>query len=333
MVKKLLGYALVCLACALAAVTLFLPDRFSYDNAEQCFYETEDGTIARISYAEAYRRIETVRGDGVVLTGGGFVDGSERLATVIETLSNGELAQLLAVQADGLTNLERAAIYRVWGNTLFYDGDSFAWNGAGVSRTDRVRATRVVLLGGSLPNGFLAQSGATEIVVGADAEIDATDLIGSAVSSLSARAPYYAEGNCLYLSRGGSVRLVAALPCEDIVLGYADYYDRGALSACGNAVSLTVPNLRGELCSLFSEQVPHSLKTVTVTGGRVDGVTFYGCPSVETITACKVETDGDAFLGCGSLKTLHTANKDVRLTGEFSRSRADCGCYIFTNMM
>jgi len=327
--RRVVRVILTLIVCALLVVLLIVPN-VSFVGAKCVLCTDQSGKSFYLSYSEAYERLESVTEKGVLLTGGVSVSGSKALQGVLQTLATGELAELLAMDTDGLTDLERAAIFRTWGNTLFYDGDSFAWNGTGVARTSDTKFLRAILLGGDFPKGFLADAGVCELTVGANAEPTAKGLLNSEVVRLHARAPYFAEGGCLYLTRMGAVRLIAVLPCREAVIGEADYFDAGALDACPQLSSLTVSSLKGSVRALFSDGVPETLQQIRILGGAVENYALLGCGSVEEVNACGAKAETEAFVGCSGLKTLHTENGSVRLTGDFERTRAACGCYIFT---
>lgn len=116
--RKLLSIAAVGLVCLLTAVLILMPN-IGRKEKKEILCTDRDGTLRRLTYAEAYDRLEAVDRNGIHLTDGGFVAGSEALKTVVDTLESGDSVRILAVDSEKLTDLERTAIYREWNDTLF----------------------------------------------------------------------------------------------------------------------------------------------------------------------------------------------------------------------
>lgn len=327
--KKLFSIAAVGLVCLLTAVLILMPNMIGRKERKEILCTDREGVVRRLTYAEAYERLGTVDRDGIYLTDGGFIAGSETLQTVVDTLEGGDSVLILAIDSEKLTDLERVAVYREWKDTLFYDGVPFVWDGHRAVRTEDVRARKAVLSYGDFPKGFLAETGATELYVCGSSSPTADGLVGSYITTLRAEAPYVAENGCLYLEHRGR-RLIAALPNTQLEIGETDFYDEGALNACTQLTDLTLPFVQGEFRTLFSEGVPKSLKRVCVLSGTLSDLAFYACPDIEEIVACGVTAQEGAFIGCSSLKKLHIATETVALVGEYSVTRAECGCFIFT---
>lgn len=329
-VKRIIAVVVTTIFCFLIVGLLFMPYVTKTDAKEViCVYE--DGTVQRFSFAQAYEGLGRADEDGIYLSDGGFILGSTAWREVFVTLREGELAQLLSMQSEGLTDFERASIDRFWGDTLFYDGEPFAWTGSRIARTERKQCHTLVLLSGDFAKNFLEESGATELYIRANAEPTAKRLSATRALVLHAEAPYFAVDNCLYLNHIAT-RLIAVTFAQEVVVQDVDYYDDGAFDACLGVQKVTLPFLCGEFRTLFSNGVPASLQSVRVLNGTITDEAFYACSDITEIDACGVSVEDGAFLGCASLNQLHTANGYVLLDGEYSKTRAACGCYIFTRV-
>ncbi len=272
---------------------------------------------------------------------------SDRAKATVAAFEQAELADLLSLDKEGLSPAERGAIYRAYGNVLYYDGDAFAWNGEEFARSSRKRMEKVVLLSDNLPKELLKECGAGTLAVRAEAKLTADRLLGSTVSALEAELPYVARESALYLQTAAGERLVAVLPAvTELTVEGCAFIDEGALTACRGLTSLSLPfvgnsgypsakEFVGELGVLFGKDekgayaVPDCLKKVSVSGGSIVSYAFYGCDGLEEINACGVswwDISREAFTGLPSLKRLITPRYSVTLTGEFEKSKLDCGC-------
>ena len=265
----------------------------------------------------------------------------------ISDLKNGDLAPMLAMGYD-LDRLERAALFHVYGNTLYYDeGDLFSFNGERVVFLDTVKkAERVMVTGGSLPASVLLLTEAETLVVGDRAELSHRTLDGTSVK-VEGRGRYATEeGAILDTSLGKS--LVAGQPlAEAICVPDVAACKQGALLPCRNLVRLELPFVgsgpvaagdlfHGELGYLFSDggnyAIPATLTEVKIRGGVLVSTAFYACRQIESVDACGVprgNIERDAFAGLESLRYLHTPREDVTLQGNFSARKAPCGCTIY----
>ena len=126
--------------------------------------------------------------------------------------------------------------------------------------------------------------------------------------------------------------------------------EEGALSACRGLRSLTLPfvgntvfvdaaDYCGDLGVLFGlsdereYDVPETLVSVKVLGGRLRGFAFSGCSSLTEIDACGIPAfavSRQAFLGCGALQKIHTARADIVCPEGFVSERAACGCFVYS---
>ena len=330
---------------ALAAVLLAafpLPRRLQTHGYYACVWE--DGSRTQETYAAAYAAMVGAEEEGVALARGerrGLLSATPRYAAVYDVLAHGTVAQLLSLDAEGVSALERAALWRTFGETRWYAGEWFAWDGARVFRAEDMRAETVVLSEGGTS---LAATGAVRLELRPQAQLSADMLCGSRIAEVAAQAPYACEGNAIYLDTPGGRRLVAGLPAAtSLAVSHARFLDEGALLPCTALQSLVLPfagtGAAGEdmLASLFSDgtdyRVPSSLQCVRICGGRVASDAFYGCGSLREISTCGVaaeKIDPAAFLHCTQLRVLHTARQDVLLPEGFTETRAPCGCHIFT---
>lgn len=310
----------------------------------------ENGMITDESYATAFSAIVCAREDGVVLERNGvrgLISADGDFLRVYTTLSEGSLAELLALNTDGIADIGRAALYRTFRSFLWYSDGVFVYDGTSVLRSDRTNAQTVVLLSDRFSKGFLAQSGAETLIVREGAEITVSDLISSCVRQIITQPPYLFENDGLYLSTAGGNRFVAALSgaASFTVADNVTFCDEGALSACTRLEELTIPFVgsaknvygaayNGYFWYLFGENdtggflIPPSLKRIFVTGGVIKSHAFYGCSHVEEINTCGVSAENieeDAFADCTGLRFLHTA----AVLSDMPAELAPCGCYLY----
>lgn len=340
------AFALLC--CTLS---LFLPPPKTTGIANGSYVCTwENGAITDESYAAAFSALVCARENGVVLERNGvrgLISADDDFMRVYTTLSEGSLAELLAMNTDGIADIGRTALYRTFQPFLWYSDDVFVYDGTSVSRSDRTNAQTVVLLSDEFQKGFLAESGAETLIVREGAAITASDLISSRVSQIVAQPPYLFEESGLYLSTAGGIRLVAALAnaVSFTATDNVSFCDEGALSACTELEELTIPFVgsarnvygaayNGYFWYLFGENdtggflIPPSLKRIFVTGGVIKSHAFYGCSHVEEINTCGVPAENiekDAFADCKGLRFLHTAAVLADMPAEL----APCGCYLY----
>ncbi len=337
-VIRALIFALLYLICALLCFLSF--PRRTLARSEEYTAVWSDGSVTRESYASAYSALSGAGNGSVLLEREGVcgeIAAGEAFAAFRTVLEEGSLPELLAADPEGLAPIERAALYRTFGNTVFYSADYFAFDGTRVLRTARRTFGELVLLDGDLPAAALRNTGAKKLVLRADARLAAASLAGSAVEECVASPPYRSSGGAVYLDTAGGTRLVAALPlitslCAD---GYR-FCDQGALAPCTQLCSLQLPFAGsaesasdGRLAWAFGDELPASLKRVKLTGGTVSAFTFAGCGAVEEIDLCGIPAEDiapAAFARCTSLVRLHTS---AEWETDFSRTRLPCGCYLY----
>lgn len=308
-----------------------------------------DGRITRESFTSAFRDTADCTEEEIILLRGGvtgaIATGDKAKSVFLALHSDTPLAELLALNTEGATRLERAALTRKTERRLWYDGDWFCWEGDRLRRTAARAAEEVVFISGTLATGALIKTKAVRLILGANAQIGAGDLCGSAVSELNAYPPFVVQDGALYTQTVGGKKLIAALPHVKTLT--AENYvvcERGALSPCAQLEELTIPfagNFAddktsfycGEFAYLFEGDVPPaSLKKVTVTGGALTPYAFYGCATLREINACGVSAarvSPTAFYGLANLRKLHSPRADIRLSGSYSCSPAPCGCTVF----
>lgn len=249
------------------ALVLFLPLPETRDVGKETYECTwQDGSVSRLNYAEAYSALSGITEQGVVLARGdltGEIAGGAEFCRAAQILRTGSLARLLSLEAGDALPLERAALYRVYGNRGWYAGEFFAFDGTRVFRTSRAVFNEVALLSGNLPAGVLRVSGADKLVVFAEAKLSANALVGSNISEAEAAYPYSSEDGGIYLHTAGGKRLVAALPKVKSLRVNSRFIDEGALSPCQTIEELILPrSYAGTLAMLFGGPVPETLKTV-----------------------------------------------------------------------
>ncbi len=355
--QKRLSQIVTLLLCMAIVLSFLLPFPKRISSAEEeviCIWK--DGSKTSESYVSALASFCGIEEDGILLRRGeleGKVALSEKAKSLVSALNGAPLADLLSLSGEGLSRFEHAAIFRAFEDTLFYDGDCFAWSGERLVRTELRNAKKVVLLSGKLPKGLLAQTGAEYLRLDEYAELTAAALTGSQVVAIKANAPYEAVENAVYRNTPTGTRLIAALPqTEALVIENCSFIDEGALSACTNLKSLTLPfvgntkycnslSFRGEIAALFGTDeegryyVPSTLERVTVCGGKLVSYAFYGCASVKEVNVCGLpwqDIARTAFLGL-RLSTLHCPRSDVQLTGAYESEYLPCGCTLFTQRL
>ena len=318
-----------------------------------CRWETGEQAL---DYAAAYAALVGAGEEGVLLEQGGVqgtIPPTQAYRALLPMLEEGALAQLLSLSGQGLSRIERAAVWRTYSARLWNaDGEWFSWTGNAVARTQlsaRPYADTLTLFSDPPAAQVLAQLGTQRLVFRDAGTLTAHDLVGTRVSSVSLPAPYAFSQGVLTLDTAGGRRIVCGMPVATaLVLPSAAFADEGALLACSALEEVTVPfagssaggagsDFRGEFAHLFSDNgrycVPETLKRVTVTGGVLVAYAFYACSAVEEITACGVDAQDiarQAFLGAPALRTLHTPRRDVALSGEYAARTLACGCTLYT---
>lgn len=348
-------WRVLCLACALLVaagciVALFLPFPSLYGRAGRVLCVWEDGTTVWESYAAASAAVCGTEPQRILLRRddiGGYTEAGETYGRVIARFEGAQLADLLGETWE-LAPIERAALWKSYGDTLWYDGGTFAWDGTEVRLTQREHAARVILLSGAFEGDMLSHSGATVLSLRAQSQPCAADFVGSAVQTILCEAPYYMQGGALCKGTAGGDRLIAALPAaRELSVSDVRYADRGALLACTQLERLTLPFVGsalsdagsaydGHLGYLFSEEdgepyrFPETLKTLCVTGGTLSADALYGMTALETLDLCGVPQENitvQAFSLLPSLKVLHTAA--VWQGQGFAVRTLACGCYEY----
>ena len=98
-----------------------------------------DGRITRESFASAFRDTADCTEEEIILLRGGVTGAiatGDKAKSVFRALhSDTPLAELLALNTEGATRLERAALTRKTERRLWYDGDWFCWEGDRLRRT------------------------------------------------------------------------------------------------------------------------------------------------------------------------------------------------------
>ncbi|MBR7186527.1 MAG: hypothetical protein IKD43_03450 [Clostridia bacterium] len=350
--RKLGALALsVALVFSSLAMLIFpLPHALSSEReVYRCIWD--DG-YAEESYASAYAALIGIGADGnLELKRGahvGVIETGSRFRHAYAVFSQGNLFELVTLDMGGLSKLERTALYRRYGETIFYTSGAFAFDGERVKHVVPYFARELVLLEGGLPSGYLTSVGASKLRLTANAQVSARDLMESEVEEIATEAPYCAEGGALYLDGVGGRRLVAALPhLTELTLSESSFADMGALLPCKSLVSLTLPYAGsainasgsayiGEFAYLWEDageyRVPKTLRHVRITGGKLAPYSFYACDTIEEIDVCGLRAEdisAQAFLGASALKKLHVPGADVMLNGEFTKTFAPCGCTVF----
>lgn len=340
-------FPLFCAAAALCYLVSLLCSYGLFSPAAElyiCRFEEEE----QLTFAQAYPLLSGVTQEGDILLRRegerGIVRTGEAFKRTNETLAFCDLGELLQIESE-LSRLESAALFRLYGDAMFFDGGPFVFDGKRVKPSALIRAKTAVLLGGELPEDALIQTEARVLDIRARAELSASDLVGSRIKEVIAHPPYsYAEG-AIYRETEGGKRLIAGMPLAKHVTVDCDFCDRGALLPAEGVCSLTlafvgnsaemISDFHGELAYLFATyfdyRVPSSLKEVKVTGGYLVSRAFYGC-DLTSIDACGVEAEHiapDAFSGLEHLTKLHTSAQNLLLDGQFETETAPCGCTIY----
>ncbi len=347
-------WLLAVLALLLAAVyiaLLFLPYPRAVEFPRDSYRVVwSDGSVTEENFASAASLLDGVGENGEILLRRDGLTGScfdvENVKAAREILEGGELALMLSMDFS-LDRLGSAALYHVYGGTLYFDaGDWFAFTGERAELTQIRKAGRVFFTGGDLAASALLSTEASTLIVGDLAEFSYKTIDGTAVT-VEGRTRYLTvDGAIVDAELGGSLAAGQPLATQISVPDVAAS-KLGALLPCKRLVSLDLPFLgsgpvaagekfRGELGYLFTDGnayfVPDTLKRVRVRGGALISFAFYACASLEEIDACGVDPDAierQAFAGLENLRTLHTPQKDVVLTGEFVSHTAACGCTVY----
>ena len=337
-------------ALAWAAALLF-PLPAAAPAAQERYSCAWEGESTQESYASAYAALAGAGEEGVLLVRGserGVIAPTQAYEELYFTLTQGSFAPLLAATAQGLTRIERAAVWRTFSPRLWYADEWFSWTGDAVARTARsehVSAQTLTVFSGFPAARDLAALGVERLVLREAYPVSAEDFIGTRICALEIPAPYSVQDGAVLLATAGGVRIVCALPTvRTLALPDADYADEGALLACGGLEEVRVPFVgsalraegtafTGRFSHLFSDgedvYVPSSLRRVTIAGGTLAAFAFYGCPDVEYVDCCTVAAENisrTAFSGMAGLAELHCPRADLVLTGSFSRERLACGC-------
>ena len=336
-------------AC-LFALFLPLPQKIAEGESYECVWS--NGSVSRENYSSVYQSLAGIDRQSVLLTRGGLTGKIESEAGgVVSVLESGDLGELLECRVSG-TRIDRAALFHTFSKRVWYSGEYYVWTGSKIKRASRATADELVFLEGNVTSRILSETNATTVHLRADATLKADAFVGSKVTSVRTQAPYSESGGAIYMDTAGGKRLVAALAgIEELTIDEdTAFFDAGALLACQNLKSLTLPFLgsakspegsayTGELAHLFANgkeyRVPETLTFVAVTGGSVNATAFYACNNLKTIFLCGVAPDqisAEAFYGLDSLEVLHTPRRDVLLKGDFtaySSLSAACGCAVF----
>lgn len=334
-------YALLCLP-----LILLVPPFSKASEAEERRYAVawEDGAFTAETYASAAPFVVGCDGRGVLLFREGKTGAvlNEELARAAALLGEGDLLSLLGAQISLSDGLSRLALHRRFGNTGYYAGSFFAFDGVSVLPTERTRFFEVVLLEGGVSSAVLRATGAQKLTLRAEAELSAASLAGSAVTQISAQTPYVFSDGALFLETPFGVRLVAALPgLRSLSVEEADFCDKGALSPCEELESLVLPfsgnaprmwdGYDGSLAYCFGGEVPKSLKRLELLGGLLPAFALAGS-ALEEADLCALPAEAVspyAFSGCESLKMLHTSCKNLYLEGNFTARELPCGCMLY----
>ena len=346
---KIIKKAGAVLFSAACLFSLFTPYSKKVTGGERYECVWADGSVTEESFSSAYRDLAGMDGESVLLSRGGL---KGRIASgageVYSVLDKGTLPQLLECTAAG-TRIDGAALYRTYSKRVWYDGSYYVWTGEKVERVPKSAREEIVILEGNIPPRVLQETNASTIYLRAGALVKADTFAGSNVKKLFAEAPYSERDGAIYLDTAGGKRLVSAIGTEREMTIEEDsaFADEGALTACRNLVSLTLPFLgsalssygsgyRGEFAHLFASggefRVPATLERVKVTGGRIISFAFYGCANVKEIDACGVdagEISRMAFAGMNSLQKLRSPQRDLILAGNFKSYTAECGCTVY----
>lgn len=269
MVKRFwrVGQIAVLLLCLTACVlVLFLPLSQKEERAKdryECVWA--DGTRTQEQYASAYSALTGISEGEILLSRGGIegkIAGSEGFVRCEAQLKDGPLAELLELTTEGLAPLERAALFRAYGDRGYYADEMYCFDGERVSRTGRKVFKEIILVFGDLPKGLLFEAKAKKLVIRAEAELSYRGLCGALLEEAEAAAPYLVQEEAIYLQTAGGKRLVAALPNVKTLKIDCDFIDDGALAPCRAVEELILPaSYEGTLRMLFGEEgAPPTLK-------------------------------------------------------------------------
>ena len=311
-----------------------------------------DGSVTEESYASACALLAGISEEGDILFSRGTLKGTyaggEDLRAARAVLEEGTLLPMLTMDLP-LDRLERAALYDVYADMLYYDTDDwFAFNGEKVALCGIGKAETVFFTGGELRASVLSLTEAKTLIVGDDAELSYETLYGTSVR-VRGKTRYIVENGAIVDSLLGGTLTAGEPLAADVFVPDVAVCAQGALLPCRGLVSLSLPfvgsgpvaageGFFGELGYLFSEGeayfVPQTLKRVEVRGGALVSFAFYHCPSLEEIDACGVDPsdiERQAFDGLGSLRYLHTPRADVTLenAAKFTTYVAECGCTVY----
>ena len=345
--KKRIVSALIFLVLFALCACLLIPYSRA-TSAREDTYEVvwQSGAVTRESYAFAYSALSGAENGKLLLEREGLrgeIETSERYKTVRTLLKEGSLPDLLTMSFEGLSSLERAALYKEFCDTCYYSADLFAYDGDRVFRTPRASFSELVLLDGSVSSGVLVGIGATKLILRSGAQLSAASLAGTGVQEIEAAAPYFVNRGGLCLSAPGGTRLVAAVPtAEELRVEGCDFCDEGALSPCKRLASLELPfagsarsaggsDYDGRVAWAFGDAVPQTLKRVKIADGTVGQFAFTGLGGVEEIDLCGIPEENISPLAFGSLTglvRLHTRQNHLSLEG-FSRTLLPCGCTLY----
>lgn len=349
--RKLITVIIALLLGAVYAALLFLPYPRAVEFPRDSYRVVwADGTATEESFASAYSHLDGVGENGEILLRREGLTGRcidvENVREARDILEGGDLAPMLTMDFS-LDRLGSAALYHVYGGTLYFDaGDWFAFTGQRVEVTPIRKAERVFFTGGELLASSLLLTEAKTLIVGDLADFSYKAIYGTAVT-VEGRGRYAVrDGAILDTDLGGALKAGQPLATE-IVVPDVEASAVGALLPCRGLVSLDLPfvgsgpvaageKFRGELGYLFAEgegyYVPETLKRVKVRGGALIAYAFYACPSLEEIDACGVDPEAiepQAFAGLENLRILHSPRRNVALTGEFVSHTAPCGCTVY----
>lgn len=316
--------------------------------AYSCVWERRGETSE--TYFSAYSALERAEADAIVLQRAGErgrVLPTEEYRRAYAVLDGGNLGELYKLSPNP-SRLEKAALWRAFGDRVWYDGGYFIWNGERIAVSGAEKRERFVLLNGSVSARTVIAAEAKLLDVRADAELLAPALLGTEIEEFVAEEPYASDGRALYLHTAGGTRLIAGAPAaRSLTVCGNEFADEGALAQCERLEELAVPfagntlythteAYRGEFACLFTVRgeycVPLSLKRVTVTGGKLTSFAFYACPQIKEFNVCGLAAEDisdSAFLSCEGWEKIHCPNAKIRLPSAYMKSLLPCGCTLF----
>ncbi len=345
--------AAVLVLCSMFPLLRAAPDVLAGTASDLIVCAWSDGTRTRETYSEAYAALTGISSDGTSLE---FSRGALRgkaatgdaFREAYRVLTQGTLAELLALRISGESRLELAALFREYSETAWYSGEYFRWQGWSVSVAKDRSARELVMLSGEVGSA-LRETGASVLVLREGSRADAAAFCQSRVTEVVAEGDYLFADGALYEHTAAGLALVAALPdvVSLTVREDAMFLREGALSPCRALEELVLPFLgtarvpyegdSGDLGALFARtdggyDVPASLGRVTILSGQIRDCAFAGCSSLISIDLCGIPAEAvnrQAFPGCDSLSFLHTEQADPDLPEGFSRREEKCGCFVF----